>query len=87
VAELAYLFERDAPGRVFGSFGDAVLWSLSVVLAGQGDPVPASIGGRITMIACLRHGGDRLAGRSDRRLSGRRAARARGEGAVSAAAR
>jgi hypothetical protein len=51
VAELAYLFERDAPGRVFGSFGDAALWSLSVVLAGQGDPVPASIGGRITMIA------------------------------------
>ena len=39
------------PGRVFASFGEAVLWSLSVVLAGQGDPVPRSAGGRVAMIA------------------------------------
>lgn len=51
VAELAYLFERDAPGETFETFGDAILWSLSVVLAGQGDPVPSSVGGRLVMIA------------------------------------
>lgn len=50
VAELAYLFERDLARGAFGSFGDAILWSLSVVLAGQGDPVPASFGGRVVMI-------------------------------------
>ncbi len=51
VAELAYVFERDAPRETFPTFGDAVLWSLSVVLAGQGDPVPATAAGRVVMIA------------------------------------
>lgn len=50
VAELVYLFERDVPGGDFDSFGDAVLWSLSTILAGQGDPVPKSIGGQIVMV-------------------------------------
>lgn len=51
VAELAYLFERDVPRETFANFGDAVLWSLSVVLAGQADPLPVTAGGRIVMIA------------------------------------
>lgn len=51
VSELAYLFERDVPGGVFDSFGDAILWSLSTILAGQGDPVPASTGGQVVMVA------------------------------------
>jgi voltage-gated potassium channel len=51
VAQLAYLFERELRSGALASFGDALLWSASVVLAGQGDPVPSSIGGRIVMIA------------------------------------
>lgn len=51
LAELAYLFERDADEPAFASFGDAVLWGFSVVLALQGDPVPSSVGGRIAMLA------------------------------------
>ena len=50
VAELAYVFERDVSGGAFDSFGDAVLWSLSAVIAMQADPVPESVGGRIVML-------------------------------------
>lgn len=50
VAELGYLFERDRPDAVFDSFGHAVLWSFSVVLAQQGDPVPNSGGAHIVML-------------------------------------
>lgn len=49
VAELAYVFERES--GIFDSFGDAVTWGLSVVIAMQGDPVPESVGGRIVMLA------------------------------------
>ncbi len=51
VAELAFLFERDAAEPAFGSFGDAVFWAFSVVLALQGDPVPQTAGGRVAMMA------------------------------------
>lgn len=51
IGELAYVFERDAEGGAFGTFGDAILWSLSAVIAMQADPVPASVGGRIVMLA------------------------------------
>ena len=51
VAQLAYLFENDVPAGAVRSFGDSILWALSVVLAGQGDPVPATPGGRIVMVA------------------------------------
>ena len=51
VAELAYLFERDHPEGRFASFGDAVLWAIATVLALQGDPVPASTGARLAMLA------------------------------------
>ena len=50
LAELAFLFERDAADPAFDSFGDAVLWGFTVVLALQGDPVPSSAGGRIVML-------------------------------------
>lgn len=50
VAELAYIFERDASDGAFGSFGDALLWAVTVVLAMQADPVPETAGGRIVMI-------------------------------------
>lgn len=53
VAQLAYLFDRDVEDGVFTSFGDALLWALTTVIALQGDPVPASVGGRIAMIAGL----------------------------------
>lgn len=52
-AELAYLFERDDPQGVFTSFGDALLWAVTAVLALQADPVPDSVGGRIVMIFAL----------------------------------
>ncbi len=48
LAELVYVFEQGE--ETFDSFGDAVLWSASVVLALQGDPVPASVLGRIAML-------------------------------------
>ncbi|MCA1572484.1 MAG: hypothetical protein LC798_19725, partial [Chloroflexi bacterium] len=38
VAELAFLFERDAAKPAFSSFGDAVLWAFTAVVALQGDP-------------------------------------------------
>lgn len=50
-AQLAFLFERDVSEPAFDSFGDAILWASAVVLALQGDPVPASTGGRIVMLA------------------------------------
>lgn len=49
VAELAWLAER---GRgTFTTFGDALLWSASTVVAMQGDPLPVSALGRIVMLA------------------------------------
>lgn len=51
IAQLTYVFEQDAEGSVFPSFGDAVLWAVSVVVALQADPVPSSVGGRIVMLA------------------------------------
>lgn len=50
IGELVYVFERDAPGGAFETFGDAMLWSLSAVIAMQADPVPESVGGRIVML-------------------------------------
>lgn len=50
IAELAYLFERDAEGGVFDSFGAALLWSFSAVLGQQADPVPVSLGGKLAML-------------------------------------
>lgn len=50
VGELVYVFERDAPGGAFDGFGDAMLWSLSAVIAMQADPVPESVGGRVVML-------------------------------------
>ncbi len=50
LAELAFVFERDAADPGFDSFGDAVVWGFSVVLALQGDPVPQSTGARVTML-------------------------------------
>ena len=51
VAELAYLFERDAAEPVFSSFGDAVLWALAVVIALHADPSPTTTGARLAMLA------------------------------------
>ena len=51
VAELAYLFERDARDGVFTSFGDALLWALGTVVALQGDPRPVSVGAQLAMLA------------------------------------
>ncbi len=51
VAELAFLFERDRRDPAFDSFGDALLWAFATVLALQADPVPASVGGRLAMLA------------------------------------
>lgn len=51
VAELAYLFERDAAQPAFSSFGDAVLWAFTVVVALQGDPTPTTTGARLAMLA------------------------------------
>lgn len=53
VAELAYIFERDEPNGVFESFGDALLWSITAVVALQGDPRPESTGARIAMLAAF----------------------------------
>lgn len=50
LAELAFLFERDAGADTFGAFGDAVLWAAAVVIAQQGDPVPESSGAHIAML-------------------------------------
>lgn len=50
IGELIYVFERDAAGGAFDTVGDAMLWSLSAVIAMQADPVPESVGGRIVML-------------------------------------
>lgn len=51
VGELIYVFEHeDVAGGPFDTFGDAILWSLSTVIAMQADPVPESVGGRIVML-------------------------------------
>ena len=50
VAELAYLFERDAAQPAFSSFGDAVLWAFTAVVALQGDPTPTTTGARLAML-------------------------------------
>lgn len=50
VGELIYVFERDAAGGEFATFGDAMLWSLATVIAMQADPVPETVGGRIVML-------------------------------------
>jgi voltage-gated potassium channel len=49
IAELAFYFERQRPKPVFGSFGDAIMWSLGVVVGNQGDPVPHSRAAQLTM--------------------------------------
>lgn len=51
LAELAFLLERDRD--TFPGFLDALVWSAIVVIGMQGDPTPASIGGRVTMLAGL----------------------------------
>ncbi|MBA3347638.1 MAG: ion transporter [Actinobacteria bacterium] len=53
IAELAYLFERDADDGAFDGFGDALLWSAAAVFGQQADPVPESVGGRIAMIVAF----------------------------------
>ncbi|HEV2821096.1 MAG TPA: ion transporter [Solirubrobacteraceae bacterium] len=50
LAELAYLFERDAADPLFANFGDAILWSVAVVVA-QGGLVPDSLGAHVAMLA------------------------------------
>jgi voltage-gated potassium channel len=50
LAELAYLFERDAEQATFASFGDAVLWAVAVIVAQQGDPVPESAVAHVAML-------------------------------------
>jgi voltage-gated potassium channel len=56
VAELAYVFERDARDGVFTSFGDALLWSATAVVALQGDPTPSTTGARIAMLVAFAFG-------------------------------
>ncbi len=51
LAELAFLFERDARDGAFPSFGDAVLWAAAVVVAQQGDPIPETTGAHVVMLA------------------------------------
>lgn len=51
LAELAYIFERDARGGIFDSFGDAVVWSAAVILALSADPRPVSTGAEVAMLA------------------------------------
>lgn len=51
LAELAYLFERGTAEPAFANFGDAVLWSVGVVVASQANPVPTSLVAHIAMLA------------------------------------
>lgn len=51
VAEVAFVFEREAREGVFSSFGDALLWSFASVVALQGDPVPTTTGAHLAMLA------------------------------------
>ena len=50
-AQLAWLAERSHD--TFGTFGDALLWAATSVVAMQGDPVPESALGRIVMLAAF----------------------------------
>lgn len=56
VAELAYLFERSEPRGAFSSFGDAIVWAFSAVIAMQADPVPRSTGARLAMLGAFAFG-------------------------------
>jgi voltage-gated potassium channel len=49
LAELAFVFERGE--ETFSSFGDALLWAAAVVVAQQGDPLPASTAAHVAMLA------------------------------------
>ena len=51
VAELAFYFERQGNNGVFGSFAEALLWSLGVVIGNQGDPVPRTAAAQLAMDA------------------------------------
>lgn len=48
LAELIWLVERG--NDTFATFGDALLWSASTVIAMQGDPLPESALGRLLML-------------------------------------
>jgi voltage-gated potassium channel len=50
VAELAFLFERDAQDGIFGSFGDALIWAAGVVVALSADPRPVTTGAQLVML-------------------------------------
>lgn len=50
LAELAYIFERDAAGGIFGSFGDALIWAAAVVLALSAEPRPVTTGAELVML-------------------------------------
>ena len=49
LAELAFLFERDH--GTFDNFVFALVWSATAVIGMQGDPMPVTIPGRLTMLA------------------------------------
>lgn len=53
VAELAYVFERHERIGRFPTFWDALVWGATTVIAMSPDPVPVSLGARLTMIVGL----------------------------------
>jgi voltage-gated potassium channel len=50
-AQLGWLIER--PYGTFASFGDALIWAATSVIALQGDPVPTTALGRLVMLAAF----------------------------------
>ena len=50
-AQLGWLVER--PHGTFASFGDALIWAATSVIALQGDPVPTTALGRLIMLAAF----------------------------------
>ena len=50
-AQLGWLVER--PHGTFESFGDALIWAATSVIALQGDPVPTTALGRLVMLAAF----------------------------------